>query len=357
MVDLTRANPPSAGLLVPGERIRAAVSGEDVLRYEPHSFGSPAARAVLCERWAGRGLSCAPDDMLLTASTSEAYSYLFKLLCDPGEEVLVPTPSYPLFEHLARQEGVRAVPYRLDYDGAWHVDVTSARGAATSRTRAIVVVHPNNPTGSFVKPDELRQLHELGVPLISDEVFLGYPHGSVEPCSAGVDAPGLTFVLDGLSKSAGLPQLKLAWTGMFGPPPRVAEARERLELVADTFLSVGASVQSGIAQLLDVGVDLRRQIRQRLGENLANVRRRVATGPVGALHVEGGWYVTLRLPAVASEEAWVVSLLDERGVLVQPGWFYDMPGGPHVVVSLLTEPAVLNPGLDALWEHVESAVG
>jgi aspartate/methionine/tyrosine aminotransferase len=307
--------------------------------------------------WAARGVSVDPSRIALTASTSEAYAFLFKLLCDPGDAVLVPRPSYPLFEHLARYEGIEAVPYLLDYDGAWHIDGQRVRAAITPRTRAIVALSPNNPTGSYLKRDELEGLAALGLPIISDEVFAEYPLSDdtrrAQSALAAEDV--LVFALDGLSKRAALPQLKLGWITASGPRRLVEDALRGLEHVCDAFLSPGASVQHALPLLLALSASSRRAILARARDNHATLARLTAGSAVTPLAAEGGWYAVARLPSVRTEEAWVEGLLEERDVLVQPGFFYDFVGEAFVVVSLLTPEAEFFEGVSRLVEYVASA--
>jgi aspartate/methionine/tyrosine aminotransferase len=345
--DLTSSNPTTVGIPYPEELVRVLERAPSASRvYRPEAFGALAARTAL-ER-----LTQTPaEDILLTASTSEAYSFLFKLLCDPGDSVLVPAPSYPLFEHLAELEGVRARPYRLAYDGAWHVDVSSVRDAWEPRTRALVLVSPNNPTGHYTREAELVELASLGVPLISDEVFapftLGEPRGSLPKPEAC-----LTFTLDGLSKRAGSPQLKLGWTRISGPPRAREEARARLELIADTFLSVATPIQRALPELLELCPEITLAIATRCRDNLASLRHAVRGTVLTLLAPEAGWSAPLHLPSVASEEALVLGLARDAGVLVQPGWFYDFEREPYVIVSLLGEPRAFQEGVARLVDYV-----
>jgi hypothetical protein len=295
---------------------------------------------------------------MLTASTSEAYGYLFKLLCDPGDAVLVPQPSYPLFDVLAQVEGVRLIPYRLRFDGEWHVDPELVSLAAQPGVRAVLVVHPNNPTGSFLKRDELSLLEATGLPIVSDEVFSSYGHGAARarPDSLLSLSSRLVFRLSGASKLLALPQLKLAWTVMSGPG--VDEARARLEHIADGYLSPSTASQLALPSLLSQGADLHARVMARCDEALAQVRGVIGRdGLVTPLPVEGGWYQILRLPSVLDEEAWVLTLLELDGVLVQPGYFFDMGSGVHVVISLLTEPETLAAGLRAIARRVAQVCG
>jgi aspartate/methionine/tyrosine aminotransferase len=354
LFDLTVSNPTTAGVPYAVDRIRAALDAPEVLGYEPSPFGIGSAREAVARAWAKRGVSVDPARVVLTASTSEAYSFLFKILCDPGDQVLVPAPSYPLFEHLARYESVGAKPYRLSYDGAWHVDVASLVAGVSDRARAIVLVSPNNPTGSYVKRDEIARVAELGLPIISDEVFAAYPL-SDDPrrVRSVLETEGATvFALDGLSKFALLPQMKLSWVTVSGPESAVSESLGALELLADTFLSPGAVVQHALPVLLETSEATRHHVLERIRRNLAFVRDLARGTPSTVLDVEGGWYAVLRLPNVRSEEQWVLGLLEDRDVLVQPGWFYDFESEPYVVLSLITPEPVFRDGVRRLLDYV-----
>jgi alanine-synthesizing transaminase len=350
--DLTGSNPTTAGIEYPEPLLRILERAQaPSLVYRPDAFGLAPARAAL-----SRLTAAEPADILLTASTSEAYAFLFKLLCDPGDAVLVPAPSYPLFEHLAELEGVRALPYRLAYDGAWHVDVDSVRRARTEATRAIVLVSPNNPSGQYVRGAELGALAGLGLPLISDEVFAPFALGAPPPAAAKPE-DCLVFTLDGLSKRAGSPQAKLAWTVLSGPSGLRQEARERLELIADTFLSVATPIQHALPELLELCPAITAAISARCRENLSALRDAVQGSPVTLLEPEAGWSAPLRLPGVASEEELVLGLARESGVLVQPGWFYDFESEPYAIVSLLSEPRTFRAGAARLVAHVTRVAG
>lgn len=323
--DLTVSNPTRAGLVYPAS-VLEAFANPRALQYVPDARGLAEVRE-----------SVGAD--FLTASSSESYSYLLKLLCDPGDEILVPRPSYPLFDYLAHLDSVRTVQYPLFYDQGWHIDIGALRAAVTERTRAIVIVNPNNPTGSYLKPRELEDLESLGLPLISDEVFACYPLTDDEPrveCVAAASSNVLSFSLGGLSKEAGMPQMKLGWIRVGGEGRQAAV--ERLELIADTYLSAGTPVQLAAKALLNCGV--RGQIHERVRANRALVPE--------ALRVEGGWYAILRLPPVCSEDEWVLRLLQEQDVYVQPGYFFDMETGPFAVASLLTETEIFAEGLRRL---------
>ncbi len=358
VVDLTLSNPTVAGLTYDGAAILASIASENALLYAPEPFGLVTARAAVCELYAALGVRSEVGRTLLTASTSEAYAYAFKLLCDAGDEVLVPAPSYPLLEHLARLEQVTTRSYALVYDGRWQLDLDSVRRAVTSATRAIVVVQPNNPTGSFLAKSELAELASFGLPIISDEVFGCYGwterKDAVKTLLECDDT--LVLALDGLSKRAALPQLKLAWTTLAGPPVQVRAALSRLEHIADTFLSPGTPVQLALPALLAAGKSTQRAILQRVSRNYQQLPYLLHDTAASALHAEGGWYAILRLPQTLSEEQWVLYLLEE-GVWVQPGFFYDFENEAYVVISLLTPESDFDAGVGLLARAVTRAVG
>ena len=358
VADLTASNPTAAGLPLDGPRILQAISAPEALTYQPEPRGLFSARQAVAAYYAeSRGAVVDPERILLTASTSEAYALLFKLLCDPGDEVLVPEPSYPLFGYLTALESVRTAPYPLRWDGEWHLDAAGLQFGP--RTRAVLVVSPGNPTGAFLKRDErdalARRCAERGCALISDEVFADYPvappppgaksgGGRVETAAAFDDV--LSFTLSGLSKVAGLPQLKLGWCVASGPGADLA--LQRLELIADTYLSLATPVQVGAGALLATRHGFQTALRERLARNRAALlaaRRPGAAWDV--LAAEGGWSAVLAVPRARSEEEWALALL-EAGVLVHPGYFFDFPSGAHLVVSLLPAPDELDRGLRAL---------
>jgi aspartate/methionine/tyrosine aminotransferase len=351
--DLTGSNPTTAGIAYPPALLQALERAQARAQvYCPEPFGLHSAREAV-----GQLTGAAVADILLTASTSEAYAFLFKLLCDPGDAVLVPAPSYPLFEHLAELEGVQAVPYRLAYDGAWHIDLDSLKRAVTPRVRAIIVVSPNNPTGQYLRESERDGLAALGLPLISDEVFAQFPLSPSAPVSVEPSSACLTFTLDGLSKRAGSPQLKLGWTVVSGPERERREACERLELIADTFLSVGTPIQQALPDLLAVCPAVIAAITARCRENLAALQGAVSGSLVTLLRSEAGWGCVLRLPAVLSEQELVLGLLRDASVLVQPGWYYDFESESYAVVSLLGEPRAFATGTARLVEYVARVSG
>ena len=308
----------------------------------------PAARAAVAREFARQGLAVPPDRVVLTSSTSEAYSLLFKLLCDAGDEVLIPQPSYPLFDLLSRLDEVRAVPYRLQEHAGWSIDRASVERALTPNTRAILVVSPNNPTGSFISAEDSAWLAELtaerGVALIADEVFADY---EIQRFSAPSAFPAcLNFRLGGLSKSAGLPQVKLGWIGVDGPDREVSDALARLELICDTYLSVATPVQVAAPSLIEGGAAVRAAILARIRRNLAALRTLVADRvDVTLLEPTAGWSVVMQMPATDTEEQMVLRLLNDRGVLVHPGYFFDFDHEAFLVLSLLPEESVFADGV------------
>lgn len=317
-----------------------------MLRYEPAPRGMPAAREAVSAYYAARGHDVSPDRILLTASTSEAYSFLFKLLANPGDRVLVPRPSYPLFEYLAAMESIEVAHYPLRYGHGWFIAVDEIPPSAA----ALALVNPNNPTGSFLKTGELEAIAKLGMPIISDEVFSDFAFGP-DPARIRTLAEFdgcLSFSLNGLSKAAGLPQMKLGWIVVNGPEPLRREALEKLEWIADTYLSVGAPVQCAAPRLLALADSLQAQIRSRTVANLAFARTFLDGSAANILDVEAGWYATLRMPRVRPEEEYATELLDRWGVLVQPGYFYDYESEAYLVVSLLTEESEFREGLQRI---------
>jgi alanine-synthesizing transaminase len=418
LLDLTNSNPTTCGFSYPNKEILAALSDRRTLRYAPESKGLRAAREAVAGYYCGRpGLSGTalpidPEHIVLTSGTSEAYSHIFRLLCEPGDEILVPAPSYPLFEFLAELCDVRLVSYALLYDHGWQVDLAALRAATGPRTRAVILVHPNNPTGSFIKAHEAAELaqicaaHEMAI--IADEVFLDYADNSAPRPSFATHSAALTFTLSGLSKVSLLPQMKLSWLVASGPPSLVETAIERLEVVADTFLSSGTLVQLALPKLLNVRAALQAQLRSRIDANLAYLDRRLrlaanvsrqnpAEAPgkgrsagmelrghensanvsrqnpteapgkgrsagmqlrgqeesgarITRLDREAGWYAILRLPATNSDEEFAIELLERCSVLVHPGHFYNFQQDGFLVLSLLAREAVFQEGARRLLE-------
>ncbi len=349
ILDLTESNPTAAGFSYPEQLILEALAQPAVLRYEPSPAGLPAARRAVSEYYSGR---VSTDRILLTASTSEAYGFVFKLLADPGDEVLSPRPSYPLFEFLGSLDSVRVMEYPLAYHGGWSIDFDMLTQRITQRTRAIIIVNPNNPTGSFLKTSELRQLvalcrnHDLA--LISDEVFSDYGlENDPERVRTLVDTEDvLTFSMSGLSKVAGLPQMKLGWIVTSGPDGVRQQAFERLELIADTYLSVGTPVQCAAAALLAAREGIQKQILARVRENRSFLAGQIGpASPWSLLQTEGGWYATIRAPRIRSEEEWALTLLGQDQVLVQPGFFFNFETEAFLVASLLTPSEIFREGV------------
>jgi aspartate/methionine/tyrosine aminotransferase len=336
IADLTASNPTRCGFNYPSDLL-AALADPQALDYDPQPKGRLSARESICAYYAQRGTQVKPEQIILTTSTSEAYSFLFRLLCDPGDEVVVLQPGYPLFDFLADLDDVRLKPAGLIYDHGWQIDAEAIRRAITPETRAIVLVHPNNPTGHFIKPWEAQVLAQLcrenGLALIVDEVFLDYGlHGTEMSFAAGIESVPV-FVVSGLSKIAGLPQMKAAWVVATGPGRE--PALERLEVIADTFLSMNAPVQCALPAWLEGRQGIQSQIKARVETNLAELDRRLGElAAVERLEREGGWYAVLRIPAIQPDERTVLELL-ERGVWVQPGYFFGFAESGWLVVSLL----------------------
>jgi aspartate/methionine/tyrosine aminotransferase len=363
-IDLTESNPTRAGFFYPPDLL-APLADARALRYEPSPFGRADARAAVAADYARQGLSVSAERIVLTAGSSDAYSLLFKLLANAGDEVLVPRPSYPLFDHLTRLDLLVTRPYDLDIHGAWSIDVASVERAMTPRTRAVLVVSPNNPTGSFVRQAELDRLAALCAPrdiaIIADEVFADYELEAGAAAAAGRVASRrdvLSFALGGLSKSAGLPQVKLGWIAAAGPDALVDAALERLELVCDTYLTVSTPAQLAAAELLQRGAGIRRQIAARVAANYRSLRSAVAGTPsCGALRSDGGWYAVLQVPSLAAEEDLVLELLTADGVLTHPGYFFDFPRESFLVVSLLPPEASFADGVARVLRHFACSVG
>lgn len=359
IIDLTLSNPTRAGLSYP-KGLLAPMAHERALCYEPEPFGMLSARQAVSRHLAGRGVSVPADRIVLTASTSEAYSLLFKLLCDSGDAVLAPRPSYPLVEHLTDLESLSLEQYSLEFHGRWELDVDGLRQKARApRARAIILISPNNPTGSVVTDRELQAVasiaREHNLALISDEVFAEYPLSDERIPSALQQSSTLTFVLGGLSKSVGLPQVKVGWIAVGGDASTVADAMERLETICDAYLSVSTPAQVAIPDLLSAGESVRRQIHERVRENYRQLTELGDANPAcRVLPAEAGWYAVVQVPAVASEESIVVDLLDRTGVLVHPGYFFDFEREAFLVISLLPDPQAFASGVQALFSQIGS---
>jgi aspartate/methionine/tyrosine aminotransferase len=363
ILDLTISNPTEAGIRPNPGIVLAALANPEAMHYDPQPRGLLAARQAVCRyyRESHEVFDLDPERLILTTSTSEAYSYVFRLLCNAGDEVLVPKPSYPLFEFLADLADVKLVPYPLLYDHGWQIDFDSLYKAASARSRAVILVHPNNPTGSYVSAQETLALNAFcrdhGLALIVDEVFLDYSHDHSHDAAARrsfvTNADALTFTLSGVSKISALPQMKLAWVATSGPGEMVAEAGARLEIIADTFLSLNAPVQLAAPVMLDQRKHIQPILLERLHANLAELDRQLVGRPsCTRLLVEGGWYVVLRVPVLGNDEDLAVRLLREANVSVHPGHFYDFPNEGYLVLSLITVPAAFCEGITRLLRVV-----
>jgi aspartate/methionine/tyrosine aminotransferase len=361
VLDLTLSNPTRSGLHYDEPAILRALASQRALDYDPQSKGMVEAREAVAGYYREQhGVSpLDAEQIILTTSTSEGYSFVFRLLCNAGDELLVPKPSYPLFEFLADLQDVRQVPYELIYDHGWQMDFPSLEKMVTGRTRGVVVVHPNNPTGSYVQTAEGEMLNsfcrEHGLAVMADEVFLDYRlENTPHPSFAG-NRDVLTFTLSGLSKIAALPQMKVAWVVTSGPPAESAEAMGRLEVIADTYLSMNAPLQWATPALLAQRKKIQPQLVERVKANLAELDRQLAAQKLcQRLSVEGGWYAVLRVPVTRSDEELAIELVREKFVLVHPGHFYDFPGDGYLVLSLITLPQDFAQGISAVLAKLSS---
>jgi len=354
LIDLTVSNPTECGLVYDTEAILDALRNPEALKYEPNAKGLEPARRAVSEYYAERGAKVGVEDILLTTSTSEAYSYIFRTLCDPGDEILIPSPSYPLFDFLADIQDVKLVRYPLLYDHGWLIDFHALEQAITSRTRGVIVVHPNNPTGHFVKPAEMAKLNAIcsarEMVIIADEVFLDFAlDAATRPASFAADPVALTFTLSGLSKISGLPQMKAAWLVVGGPEEMKREASARLEVVADTYLSMSAPVQLAMPAFLKQRHGFQSQLNMRVRRNLAELDRLLAEQKTcNRLELEGGWYAVLRVPATRPDEDLAVELLGMKGIYVHPGHFYEITADGCFVVSLIVPEHSFSKGIKRL---------
>ena len=352
IVDLTASNPTECGFTYDSVAIAAALSQKEALHYRPEPLGLPDAREAVSRYYEDRA-AISPARILLTTGTSEAYSFLFRLLCDAGDEVLIAAPSYPLLQFLADIHDVKLVRYALFYDHGWHIDFDSLEKQITLKSRAIVVVHSNNPTGHFCAAQEMQRLQtvcaELNLALVADEVFLDFAHdGARRPTFAG-DSAALTFTLSGISKICGLPQMKLAWVVAGGPEALRRDAMARLEVIADAYLSLNAPVQWAAPALLSTREGFQRQLLQRVRENLAKLDGALARrSSCSRLELQGGWNAVLRVPAIRADEDLAVELVSGPGVHIHPGHFYDFSRDGYLVLSLITPPGVFQAGIEKL---------
>ncbi len=344
LFDLTASNPTRAGFSYDEPAILAAIASPTSLEYDPHPLGLLAARTAVAGYYRPIGAAeLEPGHIVLTTSTSEAYSFCFRLLCDAGDQVLAPQPSYPLLEYLATLQDVSLAPYALVYDHGWQIDFASLREAITSRTRAMVVVHPNNPTGSYLKRNELRELNRIcaahNIAIIADEVFLDFVINQSQDSVAtfAANQVALTFTLSGLSKIAALPQMKIAWIAASGPAALRQGAMARLEIISDTYLSVSTPQQLATPALLQQRFTMQKQVRERVRVNLAALDDQLQGQKLcHRLKIEGGWYAVIRVPATAPDEEIAIELLEKESVLVHPGHFYDFPAPGYLVLSVVT---------------------
>lgn len=353
-LDLTVSNPTACGLKYPDDLLRPLAEGQS-LTYEPVARGVLSAREAVCRYYAElpNPVEVSPEDVFLTTSTSEAYSFVMRLLCEPQDEVLVPHPGYPLFDFLASINDIKLRPYHLLYDHGWHLDLHALRQSITPRAKALAVVHPNNPTGSFVKTEEAKELSAICAAhnraLIVDEVFLDYAFESGEEWSFTTNGDALTFTLSGLSKISGLPQIKLAWCVVSGPEKLKAAAISRLEVIADTYLSLNAPVQRAAPQLLQFRHSFQEQLKQRLSANLEELDKQLAgQQSCSRLRVEGGWYAVLRVPVTRSDEELAIELMQRQSVLVHPGHFFDFSNDGYLIVSLMTPEEIFKAGINGI---------
>lgn len=368
VLDLTASNPTTVGLRYHEQELLQALAHSEALTYEPEPKGLVSARRVVAAYYTERGSRVSPDDLVLTTSTSEAYSFVFRLLCNPGDALLAPAPSYPLFAFLGDLQDVKLAPYELVYDHGWQIDFHSLQTAiervqASGATcRAVMVVHPNNPTGSYVKAHEVHELNRIctahQMAIIADEVFLDYSLHTEPALTFSSNRDVLTFTLSGLSKISGLPQMKVAWMAVSGPGALTREALRRLEVIADTYLSMNAPVQWAVPVMLEERHGIHRQLMYRIRENLAELDSQLAAQKLcQRLEIEGGWYAVLRLPVIGSDEDLAIRLLQETGVLVQPGHFYDFPADGHPVISLITESPTFQQGISRALQFLATDCG
>jgi alanine-synthesizing transaminase len=353
LLDLTISNPTECGFACDADAIFRALSNPAALHYNPDPRGLHNARAAIAEYYGARASRIEANDIFLTTSTSEAYSFAFRVLCDPGDEILIPSPSYPLFDFLADIHDVHPARYPLLYDHGWQIDFHALEKAIGARTRAAIVVHPNNPTGHFTKRTEAQRLAEIcaahDLALIADEVFLDFALTNEIAESFAANADALTFITSGLSKISGLPQMKAAWLLARGPAQLKAKAVAALEIIADTYLSMNAPIQHALPVFLDQRHVFQKQLMQRVRKNLAELDRQLsAQQSCCRLKIEGGWYAVIRLPVIHDDQDFAVRLLEARSVYIHPGHFYDFPGNSYVVLSLITPENTFAEGLALL---------
>lgn len=358
--DLTASNPTECGFDYPQQDILKAISHPSLLQYTPDPHGLLSARDAISRWYRKHGVSIETSSLFLTSGTSEAYSFIFRLLCNTGDSLLVPAPSYPLLDYLAPLNDVTLDHYYLIYDDGWHIDVAALRSSITPSTRAIVLVHPHNPTGMFINHDEFSSIaaiardHNLAI--IVDEVFAeyGFQHHPNRLRTAAGNNDCLTFTLNGISKMCGLPQLKLGWMVVSGQDVGTKEAIERLEIISDAYLSVNTPVQAGLPGLLEVGDQFRQQIQRRIIDNVEYLRTAIGTGSACSLLVsEGGWNAIIRVPNSKSDEDWALEILEEAGVYVYPGYFFDFANEGHLVLSLICDTTIFRRAVPLLINYID----
>ena len=362
LLDLTASNPTTIGLQYRTEVLLQALASREAMTYEPEPKGLLTAREAVAAYYRKKGTAISVDDLILTTSTSEAYSFIFRLLCDPGDALLAPVPSYPLFDFLADLNDVKLISYELVHDHGWQIDFHSLRSAiqraesTNTRCRAVLVVHPNNPTGSYVKAHELHELNQIcsanELAIIADEVFLDYSLGPPAlTFTANNDA--LTFTLSGVSKISALPQMKVAWIAASGPKPLKLEALARLEVIADTYLSMNAPIQHAVPTMLHERHSIQGQLLERIKSDLAALDEKLACQSLcERLSIEGGWYAVLRVPVLGTDEDLAIALLQHTGVLLQPGHFYNFPADGYLVASLITTSDEFAEGIARALAHI-----
>jgi alanine-synthesizing transaminase len=340
LLDLSASNPTECGFKYDAPAIMRSLCAPASLQYHADPKGLKSARQSVSDYYSVHNEQVSVDDIILTASTSEAYSFIFRLLCNPGDELLIPTPGYPLFDFLADVNDVKLTRYPLFYDHGWHIDLHALKQSITPRTRGVIVVHPNNPTGHFTKPGETAQLNQIcsdaQMAIIADEVFLDFSLGEAHK-SFVANAGALTFTMSGISKISGLPQMKFSWMAVSGAEEAKREALARLEMIADTYLSLNAPIQLAAPTLLQQRAAFQQQLIVRVRTNIDELDSQLAgNNHLSRLVVEGGWYAVLRIPATRTDEELAIELLEKHDVYLHPGHFYDFPGEEYLVVSLIT---------------------
>lgn len=361
IIDLSESNPTKVGFNYPEKFVlKDFCSGKNLI-YNPHPKGLINAREAICKFYHKKNINIHPESIIITAGSSDAYNYIFRLIAEPGDEILVPSPSYPLLQFLSRLNDISIKNYRLLYDGEWHIDIDSIYRNITNKTKAILFIHPNNPTGSYVKNEEYEKVLELanryGLIFISDEVFYEYEiedkPNKFNSFSEKSDI--LTFTINGISKLLGLSQMKLGWVIVSGPNKLKQEAINRLEIISDTFLSVNTPVQNSLPIWLENYEELHNQIKHRVIINYFRIKDQIlANSAIELLNVEGGWNGILRFPNIFTDEQWVELFLKKYRLFLQPGYFYDFERGAYLLVSLLLPENIIKKNIIAVLDEVKS---